>query len=159
MEALSMSELFTLVAAGASVAIAAVAIGLSLVYFLLANRLFRKTEDTIGEIENSVNQMYGALTKLSKRSEVAASDIEDRVNELRKVAAEMSEDAKIINKAATQPREVRPMQPFTPPQPSLERAPSKQVLNMKQERMTEDSLQAKISAIVQSGQEDEDAAW
>ena len=82
MEALSLSEIFTLVAAGASIAVAAVAIGLSLIYFLLANRLFRRTEVTVNEIENSVNQMYGALTKLSKRSESSASEIEGRVLEL-----------------------------------------------------------------------------
>ena len=76
MEGLTLSEIFTLIAAGASVAIAAVAIGLSVVYFPLANRLFRKTEETVGEIENSVNQMYGALTKLSKRSESSAAEIE-----------------------------------------------------------------------------------
>ena len=65
MEGLSLSEIFTLIAAGASVAIAAVAIGLSVVYFFLANRLFRKTEETVDEIEKSVNQMYGAFRAFS----------------------------------------------------------------------------------------------
>ena len=159
MEALSLSELFTLVAAGASVAIAAVAIGLSLVYFLLANRLFRKTENTVGEIENSVNQMYGALTKLSKRSEVAATEIEGRVIQLKEIADQIGRDAQILDKAASQPREPRPIQNFINPQPSLERAPPRQVLHMKPGGISEDSLQAKISAIVDSGQEDEDIAW
>ena len=73
MGGLSMSESVTLFAAGASIAIAAVAIGLSVVYYLLASRLFQKTEEAVGEIEKSVYQMYGALTKLSKRSESSAS--------------------------------------------------------------------------------------
>ena len=102
MEALSLSELFTLIAAGTSTAIAAMAIGLSLVYFLLANRLFRRTEETVSEIENSVNQMYGALTKLSKRSESSAAEIEGRVLQLQEVAEQIGQDAEHLNRAASQ---------------------------------------------------------
>ena len=159
MEALSLSELFTLIAAGASVAIAAVAIGLSLVYFILANRLFRKTEETVDEIEKSVNQMYGALTKLSKRSEFAATEIEDRVTQLKEIAEQIGEDAQLLNKAALQQKEPRPFQPFLNPQPSLERAPSNQVLNISPSKNGDDSLQARISAIVDSEQEDDETAW
>ena len=120
MEALSLSELFTLIAAGTSVAIAAVAIGLSLVYFLLANRLFRRTEETVSEIENSVNQMYGALTKLSKRSDSSGAEIEGRVLQLQEVAEQIGQDAELLNQAASQPREQDQFQPLVNPQPSLE---------------------------------------
>ena len=119
MEGLTLSEIFTLIAAGASVAIAAVAIGLSVVYFLLANRLFRKTEETVGEIENSVTQMYGALTKLSKRSESSAAEIEGRVLQLQEVAAQIGQDAQLLNNAASQAIEQPPHQSFFNPQPSL----------------------------------------
>ncbi len=101
MEALSLSELFTLIAAGTSVAVAAIAIGLSLVYFLLANRLFRRTEVTVSEIETSVNQMYGELTKLSKRAESSATEIEGRVLQLQEVAEQIGQDAELINQAGT----------------------------------------------------------
>ncbi len=171
MEALSLAELFTLIAAGASVAIAAVAIGLSVVYFLLANRLFRKTEETVGEIENSVNQMYGALTKLSKRSESSAAEIEGRVLQLQEVAARIGQDAQLLNDAASQAIEQPPHQSFFNPQPSLESAPPSEVLNVKSAQMNgdsiqasisttinEESLQARISAIVESEQEDEETA-
>ena len=171
MEALSLAELFTLIAAGASVAIAAVAIGLSVVYFLLANRLFRKTEETVGEIENSVNQMYGALTKLSKRSESSAAEIEGRVLQLQEVAARIGQDAQLLNEAASQTIEQPPHQSFFNPQPSLESAPPSEVLNVKSAQMNGDSLQAsisptisgeslqaRISAIVESQQEDEETA-
>ena len=169
MEALSLAELFTLIAAGASVAIAAVAIGLSVVYFLLANRLFRKTEETVGEIENSVNQMYGALTKLSKRSESSAAEIEGRVLQLQEVAARIGQDAQLLNEAASQTIEQPPHQSFFNPQPSLESAPPSEVLNMKSAQTNGDSpqasipaqinggsLQARISAIVESEQEEEE---
>ena len=184
MEALSLAELFTLIAAGASVAIAAVAIGLSVVYFLLANRLFRKTEETVGEIENSVNQMYGALTKLSKRSESSAAEIEGRVLQLQEVAAQIGQDAQLLNDAASQTIEQPPHQSFFNPQPSLESAPPSEVLNMQPAQTNGDSpqasipaqtngdspqasipaqingesLQARISAIVESEQEDEEIA-
>ncbi len=98
MEALSLSEIFTLIAAGTSAAIAAIAIGLSLVYFLLANRLFRRTEETVSEIENSVNQMYAALSKLSMRSESTAAEIEGRVLQLQGVVEQISQDAKLSTK-------------------------------------------------------------
>ncbi len=169
MESLSLAELFTLIAAGASVAIAAVAIGLSVVYFLLANRLFRKTEETVGEIENSVNQMYGALTKLSKRSESSAAEIEGRVLQLQEVAARIGQDAQLLNDAASHAIEQPPHQSFFSPQPSLESAPPSEVLNMQSAQMNEDrleasistninsdSLQARISAIVESELEDEE---
>ena len=117
MDALSLSEIFTLVAAGASVAIAAVAIGLSVVYFLLANRMFRKTEKTVEEIEKSVNQMYGALTKLSKRSESSASEMEGRVLELQEVAKQIGKDAEHLNRTASKPSELKPILPFFSPQP------------------------------------------
>ena len=184
MEGLTLSEIFTLIAAGASVAIAAVAIGLSVVYFLLANRLFRKTEETVGEIENSVNQMYGALTKLSKRSESSAAEIEGRVLQLQEVAVRIGQDAQLLNDAASQAIEQPPHQSFFNPLPSLESAPPSEVLNMKpvpmngdslqasispqingdslqasiSPQINEDSLQARISAIVESGQEDEEMA-
>ncbi len=182
MEGLSLAELLTLIAAGASVAIAAVAIGLSVVYFLLANRLFRKTEETVGEIENSVNQMYGALTKLSKRSESSAAEIEGRVLQLQEVAAQIGQDAQLLNDAASQSIEQPPHQSFFNPQPSLEIAPSGEVMNMGSAPMNGDSpqasippemngdslqasippeingesLQARISAIVESEQEEEE---
>lgn len=158
MEGLTLSEIFTLIAAGASVAIAAVAIGLSVVYFLLANRLFRKTEETVGEIENSVNQMYGALTKLSKRSESSAAEIEGRVLQLQEVAAQIGQDAQLLNNAASQAIEQPPQQSFFNPQPSLEMAPPSEVLNMRSVQSKGGSLQAKISAIVEAGQEDEEMA-
>ncbi len=110
MESLSLAELFTLIAAGASVAIAAVAIGLSVVYFLLANRLFRRTEETVEEIENSVNQMYGALTKLSKRNEFSAAEIEGRVQQLQEVAKQIGHDAQLLNQTASQDREQPPVE-------------------------------------------------
>ncbi len=141
MEALSLSELFTLIAAGASVAIAAIAIGLSVVYFLLANRLFRKTEETVGEIENSVNQMYGALTKLSKKSESSAAEIEGRVLQLQEVAAQIGRDAQLLNNAASQNMEQPPQQSFFNPHPSFDASPS-EVLNGKPGKIR-DSLQAR----------------
>ena len=158
MEGLTLSEIFTLIAAGASVAIAAVAIGLSVVYFLLANRLFRKTEETVGEIENSVNQMYGALTKLSKRSESSAAEIEGRVLQLQEVAAQIGQDAQLLNNASSQAIEQPPHQPFFYPQASLEMAPPSEVLNMRFVQSKRGSPQAKISAIVEAGQEDEEMA-
>ena len=170
MEGLSLSEVFTLIAAGASVIIATVAIGLSVVYFLLANRLFRKTEVTVGEIENSVNQMYGALTKLSKRSESAAAEIEGRVLQLQEVAAQIGQDAQLLNNAAYQAIEPAPHQSFFNPQPSLEMAPPSETLNMKSvqlngdslqvngDSLNWDSLQAKIPAIVEGGEEEEEMA-
>lgn len=158
MEGLTLAEIFTLIAAGASVAIAAVAIGLSVVYFLLANRLFRKTEETVGEIENSVNQMYGALTKLSKRSESSAAEIEGRVLQLQEVAAQIGQDAQLLNNAASQAIEQPPHQSFFNPQPSFEMAPPSEVLDMKSVQSKRGSLQSKISAIVESGEEDEEVA-
>ncbi len=145
MEALSLAELFTLIAAGASVAIAAVAIGLSVVYFLLANRLFRKTKETVGEIENSVNQMYGALTKLSKRSESSAAEIEGRVLQLQEVAKQIGHDAQLLNQTASQDREQDQYQPLVI-QPSLESTPPRVVLNGKPGK-GRDSLQARNSTI------------
>ena len=171
MEGLSLVELLTLIAAGASIAIAAVAIGLSVVYFLLANRLFRKTEETVGEIENSVNQMYGALTKLSKRSESSAAEIEGRVLQLQEVAAQIGQDAQLLDDAASQTIEQPPHQSFFNPQPSIEVAPTSEVLNMQSVQVNGDnpqpsispklngvSLQARISAIVESELEDEEVA-
>ena len=141
MEALSLSELFTLIAAGASVAIATVVIGLSVVYFLLANRLFRKTEKTVGEIENSVNQMYGALTELSKRNESSAAEIEGRVLQFQKMAKQIGHDAQLLNQTASNTREQDQYQPFVD-QPSLDRV----VLNGKPGK-SRDSLQARDSTI------------
>ncbi len=148
MEGLSLSEIFTLIAAGASVAIAAVAIGLSVVYFFLANRLFRKTEETVDEIEKSVNQMYGALTKLSKRSEFAAAEIEGRVLQLQEVAEQIGRDAQLLNNAASQTLEQASYQSFFDHQPSIEKAPAKNGGN----------LQSRISAIVEGEREDEEMA-
>lgn len=148
MEGLSLSEIFTLIAAGASVAIAAVAIGLSVVYFFLANRLFRKTEETVDEIEKSVNQMYGALTKLSKRSEFAAAEIEGRVLQLQEVAEQIGRDAQLLNNAASQTLEQPSYQSFFDHQPSIEKAPTKNGGN----------LQSRISAIVEGEREDEEMA-
>ena len=131
MEALSTSDLFILIAAGASVAIAAVAVGLSVVYYHLAGRLFRKTEEAVDEIENSVNQMYGALTKLSKRSESCAAEIEERVLQLQEVAEQICQDAKLFNKAAA-PAIEQPQPPynsFFDPQPRVEKAPLIEALN------------------------------
>ncbi len=150
MEALSLSELFTLIAAGTSAAIAAIAIGLSLVYFLLANRLFLRTEETVSEIENSVNQMYGALTKLSKRSESSAAEIEGRVLQLQEVAEQIGQDAELLNQAASQTREQDQFQPDNP-QPSLESVTPREMLNGKRGKMSGDRLQARLSAIVESG--------
>ena len=171
MDGLSLAELLTLIAAGASAAIAAVAIGLSVVYFLLANRLFRKTEETVGEIENSVNQMYGALTKLSKRSESSAAEIEGRVLQLQEVAAQIGQDAQLLNDAASQTIEQPPHQSFFNPPSSLDIAPTSEVLDMKTAQVNGDSpqtsispelngvsLQARISAIVDSEQEEEEIA-
>ena len=124
----------------------------------MANRLFRRTEETVEEIENSVNQMYGALTKLSKRSEFSAAEIEGRVLQLQEVAAQIGQDAQLLNDAATQAIEKTPHQSFFNPQPSLEMAPASEVLRMKSVQINGDSLQSKISAIVESGQEDEEAA-
>ncbi len=148
MGGLSLSEIFTLIAAGASVAIAAVAIGLSVVYFFLANRLFRKTEETVDEIEKSVNQMYGALTKLSKRSEFAAAEIEGRVLQLQEVAEQIGRDAQLLNNAASQALEQPSYQSFFDHQPSIEKAPAKNGGN----------LQSRISAIVEGEREDEEMA-
>ena len=120
MEALSLSELFTLIAAGASVAIAAVAIGLSVVYFLLANRLFRKTEDRVEEIEKSVNEMYGTVTKLYNRSESSAAEFEGQVLQLQVVAEHFGKDAELFKEVASQTREQDQLQPHVNPQPSLE---------------------------------------
>ncbi len=151
MEALSTSDLFILIAAGASVAIAAVAVGLSVVYYHLASRLFRKTEEAVDEIENSVNQMYGALTKLSKRSEFCAAEIEGRVLQLQQVAEQIGQDAEHLNQAASQTSEQNQFQPFVDPQPSLESAPPREMLNGKRGKISGDSLQARLSAIVESG--------
>ena len=98
MEALSLAELFTLIAASSSVAIALVAIVLSLVYFLLAKRLFRRIEEAVDGHENSVNQMYAALTKLSMRSESTAAEIEGRVLQLQAVVEQIGQDAKLSTK-------------------------------------------------------------
>ena len=119
MESLSLSESFTLIAAGASVAIAAIAIGLSLVYLLLAKRLFRRIEGALDEHENSVNQMYGALTKLSKRSESSASEMKGRVLELQEMAKQIGKDAEHLNRTASKPSELEPILPFfqSPSQP------------------------------------------
>ena len=111
MEALSLPELFTLIAAGASVAIAAVVIGLSVVYFLLANRLFRKTEETVEEIENSVNEMYGSVTKLYNRSESSAAEFQVNVLQLQEVAEHFGKDAELFKQAASQTREQDQLQP------------------------------------------------
>ena len=88
-----LSEIFTLIAASFSAAIAVVAIVLSLVYFLLAKRLFRRIEEAVDGHENSVNQMYAALTKLSKKSESSAAEIEGRVLQLQGVVEEISHAA------------------------------------------------------------------
>ncbi len=90
----------------------------------------------MSEIENSVNQMYGALTKLSKRSESSAAEIEGRVLQLQQVAEQIGEDAELLNQASSQPRGQDQFQPIVNPQPSLERG---------------FSLQARLSAIVESG--------
>ena len=91
-------NVITLIAAGSSAAIAAIAIGLSLVYFLLAKRLFRRIEGAVDEHENSVNQMYAALTKLSMRSESTAAEIEGRVLQLQGVVEQIGRDAKLSTK-------------------------------------------------------------
>ena len=92
-------NVITLIAAGSSAAIAAIAIGLSLVYFLLAKRLFRRIEGAVDEHENSVNQMYAALTKLSKKSESSAAEIEVRVLQLQGIVEQIGQDAKLCNQA------------------------------------------------------------
>ena len=81
------------------------------------------------EIENSVNQMYGALTKLSKRSESSASEIEGRVLELQEVAKQIGRDAELLNQTAAHPSDLEPILPFFSPHASLESAPTREVLN------------------------------
>jgi len=147
MDALSLMEKFNLIAAGASVAIAAVAIGLSVVYFLLANRMFRKTEETVEEIENSVNEMYGAVTKLYNRSESSATEFEVHVLQLQEVAEHFGKDAELFKQAASQTREQDQLQPHVNPQPSLESTPPRVALNGKPGKMSRDSLQNGISTI------------
>ena len=147
MDALSLLETFNLIAAGASVAIAALAIGLSVVYFLLANRMFRKTEDTVDEIEKSVNEMYGAVTKLYNRSESSAAGFEGRVLQLQEVAENIGKDAELFKQAALQTREQDQFQPHVDPLPSLESTPPRVALNGKPAKMSGDSLQAGISTI------------
>lgn len=82
METLTLSEFFTLIAPGASVAIAAVAAVLSVAYFLLAKRLFNETEKAMDGIEKSVNQMYSAMIRLSQKSGSYADEIESQVLQL-----------------------------------------------------------------------------
>ena len=145
MDALSLMEKFNLIAAGASVAIAAVAIGLSVVYFLLANRMFRKTEETVDEIENSVNEMYGAVTKLYNRSESSATEFEVHVLQLQEVAEHFGKDAELFKQAASQTREQDQFQPHVNPRSDLEITPPRVALNPG--KLSRDSLQDGTSTI------------
>ena len=147
MDALSLMEKFNLLAAGASVAIAAVAIGLSLVYFRRFNRMFHKTEERVEEMENSVNEMYGAVTKLFNRSESSAAEFEGQVLQLQEAAEHFGRDAELFKQAASQPREQDQLQPHVNPQPSLEGTPARVALNGKPGKMSKDGLQAGISTI------------
>ena len=147
MDALSLAEIFNLIAAGASVAIAAVAIGLSVVYFLLANRMFRKTEQTVEEIEKNVNEMYGAVTKLYNRSDSSAAEFEGRVLQLQEVAEHIGKDAELFKQAALQTREQIQSQPHVNPEPSLESTTARVALNGKPGKMSKDSLPAGTSTI------------
>ncbi len=147
MDALSLMETFNLLAAGASVAVAAVAIGLSVVYFRRFNRMFRKTEDRVEEIEKSVNEMYSAVTKLYNRSESSAAEFEGQVIQLQEVAEHFGKDAELFKQTASQTREQDQLQPQVNPQLSLESAPPRVALNGKSGKMSKDSLQDGISTI------------
>ncbi len=147
MDALSLMETFNLLAAGASVTIAAVAIGFSVVYFRRFNRMFRKTEDRVEEIEKSVNEMYGAVTKLYNRSESTAVEFEGHVIQLQEAAEHFGKDAELFKQAATQTREQDQLQPHVNPQPSLESTPPRVALNGKPSKLSRDSLQEGISTI------------
>ena len=102
METGTLSEFFTLIAPGASVAIAAVAAVLSVAYFLLAKRLFNETVKAMDEIEKSVNQMYSAMIRLSKKSESPANEIEGRVLQFEGVAGHFGQDAEDLNNGSWQ---------------------------------------------------------
>ena len=147
MEALSLMEKFNLLAAGASVAIAAVAIGLALAYFRRFNRMFHKTEERVEEMENSVNEMYGAVTKLFNRSESSAAEFQVHVLQLQEVAEHFGKDAELFKQAASQTGEQDQLQPHVNPQPSLESTPPRVALNGKPGKMSRDSLQNGISTI------------
>ncbi len=147
MDALSLMEKFNLLAAGASVAVAAVAIGLSVVYFLRFNRMFRSTEDRVEEMEKSVNEMYGAVTKLYNRSESSAAEFEGHVLQLQEAAEHFGKDAELFKQAASQTREQDQLEPHVNPQPSLESAPPRVALNGKPGKMSREGLQNGISTI------------
>ena len=147
MDALSLMETFNLLAAGASVTIAAVAIGFSVVYFRRFNRMFRKTEDRVEEIEKSVNEMYDAVTKLYNRNESSAAEFEGHVLQLQEAAEHFGKDAELFKQAATQTREQDQLQPHVNPQPNLENTPTRVALNGKHGKMSRDSLQDGISTI------------
>ncbi len=147
MDALSLMEKFNLLAAGASVAVAAVAIGLSVVYFRRFNRMFRRTEDRVEEMEKSVNEMYAAVTNLYNRSESSAAEFEGQVIQLQEVAEHFGKDAELFKQTASQTREQDQLQPQVNPQPSLESTPPKVALNGKSDKMSKDSLQGEISTI------------
>ncbi len=147
MEALSLMEKFNLLAAGASVAVAAVAIGLSVVYFRRFKRMFRSTEDRVEEMEKSVNEMYGAVTKLYNRSESSATEFEVHVLQLQEVAEHFGKDAELFKEVASQTREQAQLQPHVDPQPSLESTPPRVALNGKPGKMSRDSVQNGISTI------------
>ena len=146
MEALFQSELLTLIAAGASIAVASVAIGLSVFFYFLANRMFRKTEGSVDQIENSVNQMYGALTKLSKRSDSAASAIEARVLQLQEVAEKIARDAQLLDTGASLVNEEAPHESFFNPKPNFAPALPNEPLNMIPAQKHESRPQAMIPA-------------
>ena len=102
MQEVSLSEFFTMIAPGVSISIAFVAVSLSMAFFLLANRLFRKTEASVSEIEKSVNQMYSAITKLSRRSESPAAEFDGGVLQFQEIAEHYSQDAETLNSGVSQ---------------------------------------------------------
>lgn len=78
----SLLEILPLVSAGASIVIAAVAIGFSIIYYAMVIKAFRKAEEAASRSEKSVNQIYVMLTKLSHRTQDEASYLDERVSQL-----------------------------------------------------------------------------
>ncbi len=109
--------------------------------------MFRKTEDRVEEIEKSVNEMYGAVTKLYNRSESSAAEFEGQVLQLQEVAEHFGKDAELFKQAASQTREQDQLQPHVNPQHTLESTLPRVALNGKPGKMSRDSLQNGISTI------------
>ena len=156
METLTLSEFFTLIAPGASVAIAAVAAVLSVAYFLLAKRLFNETEKAMDGIEKSVNQMYSAMIRLSQKSGSYADEIESQVLQLEGAGGHLGRDAEVLNNGDSQAIEKPPFRPSIDSRSIYEKVSGNEVLHLKASQINEDSLQARISAIGGGEEEEEE---